>query len=78
MVTPDQHASHTGFLNSIRSGFGIPAAVSSAVDKVTGVTRFNNPNAGKSAPAQVKGVSANKPFTPSYGSKPQTFGVGER
>lgn len=79
MVTPQDHAAHTGFLNDIRSGFGIPTAVGKVADKVMGVTRFTNPNAGKSpAPAQVKGVSANKPFVPSYGNAPQTFGVHER
>lgn len=78
-VTPQVHAAHTGFLNGIRSGFGIPTAVGNIADKVTGVTRFINPNAGKSAAlAQVKGVSANKPFMPSYGNAPQTFGVHER
>lgn len=80
MVTPDQHAAHTGFLNGIRSGFGIPTALSNAADKVFAKsTTFVNPNAGKSPAApEVKGVSASKPFTPSYGNAPQTFGVHER
>lgn len=78
-VSPQQHGSHTGFLNEIRSGFGIPSVVSGAVDKMMGVTRYTNPNAGKpQVPPEVKGVSANKPFTPTYGNSAQTFGVHER
>lgn len=75
-VSPQDHAAHTGLLNSVRSGFGIPSLVSGLADKAMGVTRFTNPNAGKAPAApQVKGVSADRTPPFKFADKQNTFGV---